>query len=180
MNHRNKNNSYKNNNYKNNNYRNSSYKNSSDRNSSYWNVIDNYNENRIPVLIQAFYGNRTVTFINPDHFDGIMLGYLNHELFEKSLDHHNEKIDRTIVRLPGTDNLVLVYNKYQEEKDLNSLQEFIQELRRTESRYNPTAVIPELGLVLYSRCIVCRMNENGELSGIEAGDPEKAMKYLAQ
>ena len=147
---------------------------------SYNSILAKYNENKIPVLIQAFYGNRTVTFINPDHFDGIMLGYLNHELFEKSRAHHNEKIDRTIVRLPGTENLVLVYNKYQEEEALNSLQEFIQELRMTDSRYNPTAVIPELGLVLYSRCIVCRMNENGELSGIEAGDTEKAVKYLAQ
>ncbi len=175
MKNRNKNNNCKNNSYKNNSYKDNGYK-----NNCYENVIDKYNENKIPVLIQAFYGNRTVTFINPDHFDGIMLGYLNHELFEKSRAHHNEKIDRTIVRLPGTENLVLVYNKYQEEEALNSLQEFIQELRRTESRYNPTAVIPELGLVLYSRCIVCRMNENGELSGIEAGDTEKAVKYLAQ
>ena len=131
---------------------------------SYNSILAKYNENKIPVLIQGFY----------------MLGYLNHELFEKSRAHHNEKIDRTIVRLPGTENLVLVYNKYQEEEALNSLQEFIQELRMTDSRYNPTAVIPELGLVLYSRCIVCRMNENGELSGIEAGDTEKAVKYLAQ
>lgn len=121
-----------------------------------------------------------MTLVAPEHFDEYMLGWLNHELFTEYYNKGREKIHRTIVRLPGTENLVLVYNKYQEEEALNSLQEFIQELRRTDSRYNPTAVIPELGLVLYSRCIVCRMNENGELSGIEAGDTEKAVKYLAQ
>lgn len=147
---------------------------------SYNSILAKYNENKIPVLIQGFYGNRTVTLVAPEHFDEYMLGWLNHELFTEYYNKGREKIDRTIVRLPGTENLVLVYNKYQEEEALNSLQEFIQELRRTESRYNPTAVIPELGLVLYSRCIVCRMNENGELSGIEAGDTEKAVKYLAQ
>ena len=147
---------------------------------SYNSILAKYNENKIPVLIQGFYGNRTVTLVAPEHFDEYMLGCLDHELFMKSYNKGREKIDRTIVRLPGTENLVLVYNKYQEEEALNSLQEFIQELRRTDSRYNPTAVIPELGLVLYSRCIVCRMNENGELSGIEAGDTEKAVKYLAQ
>ena len=147
---------------------------------SYNSILAKYNENKIPVLIQGFYGNRTVTLVAPEHFDEYMLGCLDHELFMKSYNKGTVKVDRTIVRLPGTENLVLVYNKYQEEEALNSLQEFIQELRRTDSRYNPTAVIPELGLVLYSRCIVCRMNENGELSGIEAGDTEKAVKYLAQ
>ena len=147
---------------------------------SYNSILAKYNENKIPVLIQGFYGNRTVTLVAPEHFDEYMLGWLAHELFMESYNKGREKIDRTIVRLPGTENLVLVYNKYQEEEALNSLQKFIQELRMTDSRYNPTAVIPELGLVLYSRCIVCRMNENGELSGIEAGDTEKAVKYLAQ
>ena len=154
--------------------------NKSNKINSYNSILAKYNENKIPVLIQGFYGNRTVTLVAPEHFDEYMLGWLNHELFMESYNKGREQIDRTIVRLPSTENLVLVYNKYQEEEALNSLQEFIQELRRTDSRYNPTAVIPELGLVLYSRCIVCRMNENGELSGIEAGDTEKAVKYLAQ
>ena len=65
------------------------------------------------ILIQHFYGNRTVTFISPDDFDAIMLGHLDTKLFEKTRDR--EKIDRTIIKIPDTENLVLVYNKYQEE-----------------------------------------------------------------
>ena len=34
------------------------------------------------ILIQHFYGNRTVTFISPDDFDAIMLGKLDTKLFD--------------------------------------------------------------------------------------------------
>ena len=128
------------------------------------------------ILIQHFYGNRTVTFISPDDFDAIMLGKLDTKIFEKT--RAREKIDRTIIRIPDTENLVLVYNKYQEEECLNKLQQFIQDINKCKHRFNPSAVIPEKGIVLYSRCIACRINEDGTLVSLEQEDCPKVVKYL--
>ena len=131
---------------------------------------------QIAILIQQFYGNRTVTFINPDEFDAIMLGCLDKKLFEER--HDREKIDRTVIRVPDTDNVVLVYNKYQEEERLKELQHFIQEVYKNRDRFNPSAVIPEMGIVLYSRCIACRINEAGALISLEKEDYPKVVQYL--
>lgn len=128
------------------------------------------------ILIQHFYGNRTVTFISPDDIDAIMLGNLDTKLFEKT--RNREKIDRTIIRIPDTENLVLVYNKYQEEECLKKLQQFIQDINKCKHRFNPSAVIPEMGIVLYSRCIVCRIDEDGALVSLEQEDCPKVVKYL--
>lgn len=62
------------------------------------------------ILAQAFYGNRTMTEIRPENMDRFILGYLDSSL------EICEPIDRTVVRIPGSDNLVLVYNKYQEDE----------------------------------------------------------------
>ena len=131
---------------------------------------------QIAILIQQFYGNRTVTFINPDEFDAIMLGCLDKKWFEER--HDREKIDRTIIRVPDTDNVVLVYNKYQEEERLKELQHFIQEVYKNRYRFNPSAVIPEMGIVLFSRCIACRINEDGALISLEKEDYTKVVQYL--
>ena len=131
---------------------------------------------QITILIQQFYGNRTVTFINPDEFDAIMLGCLDKKWFEER--HDREKIDRTIIRVPDTENVVLVYNKYQEEERLKELQHFIQEVYKHRDRFNPSAVIPEMGIVLFSRCIACRINEDGALISLEEEDCQKVVKYL--
>ena len=131
---------------------------------------------QITILIQQFYGNRTVTFINPDEFDAIMLGCLDKKWFEER--HDREKIDRTIIRVPDTENVVLVYNKYQEEERLKKLQHYIQEVYKHRDRFNPSAVIPEMGIVLYSRCIACRINEDGALISLEKEDYPKVVQYL--
>ena len=131
---------------------------------------------QITILIQHFYGNRTTTYISPDDFDAIMLGCLDKKLFEER--HDREKIDRTVIRVPDTENVVLVYNKYQEEERLKELQHFIQEVYKNRYRFNPSAVIPEMGIVLFSRCIACRINEDGALISLEKEDYPKVVQYL--
>ena len=135
------------------------------------------NDNKLIIVTQYFYGNQMMTAIDPENFDAFMLGWLNMDLYREMQD--KEKIDRTVIRLPGSENLVLVYNRYKEEDRLRSLQEFIQTVRiNKRDRFNPSAVIPELGIVLYSRCIACRMGEDGELLSLKEGDYEKVCKYL--
>lgn len=124
---------------------------------------------RLTILVQAFYGNRTVTTINKEEFDSFMLGSTVGKI-------RNRKVDRTIIKVPNTDNLVIVYNKYEEEKALLDKEEYFK-----EDGYvlKPLAFIPELDLEIYSRCIVCRMNEDGEFENLEPEDMEKVLKYLA-
>lgn len=136
-------------------------------------------EKKMAIIAQGLYGNRMMTFIDPEHFDALMLGYLDMGAYESMRDE--EKIDRTIIRVPDTENLVLVYNRFREEKRLRSLQEFIQTVRINKfDRFNPSAVIPEMGIVLYSRCIACRITEEGELVSVEQGDYEIVCRYLTQ
>ena len=123
------------------------------------------------VIAQAFYGNRTLTETCEENMDRFILGYLDSSM---PIEY---KIDRTIVHLPCAENLVLVYNKYQEEREIERKDRLLKE---KNIRLKPLAVIPELDLTLYSCCIVCRMNENGEFESLEGEDCSLFMNYLAK
>lgn len=133
------------------------------------------NEKRIIyVLAQALYGNRTIIDTDTEHFDALLLGYLNYDLFDES----NEKIDRTIVHLPNDKRgkVVVVYNKYQEEeKIVNNKRHF------EEGGYvsKPLCSIPELNLEIYSRCFLCRIDDNGDLQSVQPEDIELVENYFA-
>lgn len=125
----------------------------------------------IGIIAQAFYGNRTYTEIRPEEVDAFIHGLLGgpHTPIDTS--------KRTIVRIPGTENLVMIYDADQEEKTVR----WAEDLQGKEGHtMKPLAEIPELGLKLYSRCIVCRMNNDGELESLEGEDSNKFMKYLAR
>lgn len=116
--------------------------------------------NSIRIISQAFYGNRTATEVSKENIDRFILGVLEEGI---SIE---KPIDRTIVKIPNTENLVIVYNKFEEEN------------RSDKSK--PLAIIPEENLEVYSRCIVCRISDDGELESLERGDYEKFVKYLAE
>ena len=124
----------------------------------------------ICIISQPFYGNRTGTEIRRENIDRFILGYQTDD-FDVT-----EPIDRTVIHLPGSDNLVLVYNKYQEEERLK-----IKERALREDNYviKPLATIPDLNLEIYSRCIVCRMNADGVFESLAEGDYETWGRYLA-
>lgn len=124
----------------------------------------------IRIVAQGFYGNRTVTDIYKNEVDNFILGHLDNP------STVTEKIDRTIINVPNADNIVIVYNKYEEEKELNRKEEL---LRDKNYELKPLVVIPEENIILYSRCIVARINEHGELVSLEADDTKKFMEYLA-
>ena len=127
--------------------------------------------NTIRVMAQAFYGNRTETDIKKENLDMFILGYVDNSI---STD---KKIDRTIINVLNTDNIVIIYNKYQEEEELNRKRELLE---KNNYELKPLVIIPEYNIKLYSRSIVCRMNENGELESLQNGDYEKFVKYLAE
>jgi len=131
---------------------------------------DQRTSSTLRIITQAFYGNRTMTEIEPEDMDRFILGYLDSSM------KISEPIDRTVVRIPGTDGLVLVYNKYQEAESLKEKEELLEE-RGYEMK--PLAEVPELGLRLYSRCIALRITEEGEFASVQSGDGAYIMKYLA-
>ena len=69
---------------------------------SYNSILAKYNENKIPVLIQGFYGNRTVTLVAPEHFDEYAKKYA--ELFKKI-----HSVSLAGKGLPSTSSLYLDY-----------------------------------------------------------------------
>jgi len=123
----------------------------------------------ISIITQAFYGNRTGTEIRTDEVDRFILGHLDDFPFD-------DPIDRTIIRLPGSENLVLVYNKFAEQNELARKDEL---LRSENYVLKPLATIPEMNLEVYSRCIVCRIGSDGELESLGEGDFEIWGRYLA-
>ncbi len=129
------------------------------------------NNNILNIVAQAFYGNRTGTDIKRENVDAFILGNM-----DGVIDKH-EKVDRTIVSVPNVDNIVIVYNKYQEEERLQRKEEL---LNNEGYELKPLVVIPESDTEIYSRCIVCRVDENGELNSLQNGDYEKFVKYLAE
>lgn len=127
--------------------------------------------NIINIIAQAYYGNRVATEINKENIDRFILGY------QDSSITITEPIDRTIIHIPNTDGIVIVYNKYKEEQG-RELRD--RAMREANHVMKPLAVIPEENIELYGRCIACRMNANGELVSLQEGDFEKLTEYLAE
>lgn len=127
--------------------------------------------NTINIIAQAFYGNRVATEIDKENIDSFILGYMDGEVpSEKS-------IDRTIIHIPNTDGIVIVYNKHEEERNRK-----LKDRALKEANYvmKPLAVIPEENIELYGRCIACRMNADGELESLKENDFDIIIKYLAE
>ena len=131
----------------------------------------NNTNKKINIVAQAFYGNRVGTEINREDVDRFILGYTDNSI------EVTEKINRTIVRIPNADNIVVIYNKYYEEEELNRKEEL---LRDKNYALKPLVVIEEENIELYSRCIVCRINADGEPDSLQSGDYEKFVNYLAE
>ena len=125
---------------------------------------------RIFVVAQAFYGNRTGTEIRPENMDAFIWGYVD----PKFATHI--KPDRAMIRVPDTDHLVIVYDRNQEKRR----REECARLKKEGHICKPLAFIPEENIELYSRCIVCRINSDGTFASLEKGDGEKFVKYLAE
>ena len=133
--------------------------------------IDETRKDKVFIVAQGFYGNRTGTEIRRQNLDRFILGAQTDDF---SLD---DPIDRTIVHLPGSSNVVLIYNRYKEAERLETKERV---LREENFLIKPLASIPEMGLEIYSRCIACRMAADGEFQSIEDEDLNILGKYLAK
>lgn len=131
------------------------------------------------VVAQQFYGNRTGTQIHRDEVDLFLRGILSPELFPGEVD----TVDRKVVKVPGTENVVIVYDQQQEDEYINvDYPESARRYKEATGKDLPMKVsceIPEIGFKIYTRCIACRVDEEGVLQSLEHEDGLAVMKYLA-
>lgn len=121
----------------------------------------------IGIISQAFYGNRTYTEISRDDVDTFLAGILDPKLIK--YEKYDITKGRTIIPIPGSEELVLVYNQTAEEEALNA-----------SYPKKALAEIPEIGLKIYSRCFVCRISREGALESLKPGDSRQFIEYLAR
>ena len=138
-------------------------------------------KNNISIISQFYYGNRTGTEINRDHIDYFLRGYQG--------DYRPEWIKdvvRKTVLVPGTDNVVIVYDQTQEERYVNVdfpeiyAQDGAKYLDRwgEELKMHVSCEIPEIGFKIHTRCFACRMDQNGVFQSLEDADVEKFIHYF--
>ena len=134
------------------------------------------------IIAQQFYGNKTATEIERENINSFLKGTLSPELFPDE----DKTVDRKIVKVPGTDNIVIVYDRNQEEEYVSAIfpeqyAEFGKEYKEDtgrELKMHVSCEIPEIGFKIHTRCFACRIDEHGELQSLENSDSEKFIGYF--
>lgn len=134
--------------------------------------------NRIDIVAQGFYGNRTGTAIVRDEVKYFIRGYISEDLYD---DEAIANVNLQYVPTPGNKDIVIVYDQYQEDEYVNV--EFPKRYERDNEKYRElwgedmemyvTCMIPELNLTLHTRCFACRIDENGVLQSLQDGDSKR-------
>lgn len=141
-------------------------------------------EGTIHVMAQQFYGNRTGTTVERERVDHFLRGHLS-DIFGS--EDVKDVVLKT-VRVPGSDNIVIVYDQTQEDEYVNV--EFPEIYAMDGASYKEhwgeeltmhvSCEIPEISFKIHTRCIACRMDENGVLQSLEESDPEKFIHYFPE
>lgn len=139
-------------------------------------------DDSIFIIAQQFYGNRTGTEIRRDSINFFLKGILSPILFPGD----DKTVERKMVTVPNTDNIVIVYDQNQEDEYVNV--EFPEMYKRHAAEYKEhtgreftmqvSCRIPELDFEIHTRCFACRIDENGELQSLESGDGKMLIEYF--
>ena len=142
----------------------------------------NISNDSIKIIAQGFYGNRTATEIKRKDINFFLKGILSPEIFP----NEDKKVDRKMVRVPNTDNIVIVYDQNEENECINEA--FPKAYERNAVKYKErtgkdftmyvTCKIPEINFKIHTRCFACRIGEDGELYSLENGDSAKFIEYF--
>lgn len=131
-------------------------------------------KNLITVLAQSFYGNRVIVELEEQEIDDFIhrgaIGPL-----PTGDKYPSYKHDRTIVEVPGAENIVIMYNKYDEDEERERIKKYDD-----GSEVMPSAYFPEYDLKVYSRCIACRIDDDGNICSINEDDIALLESYLAK
>ena len=141
----------------------------------------NKNDN-IYIIAQQFYGNRTATEISRENIDFFLKGILSPEFFPGE----DKTANRKVIKVPGTDNIAIVYDQNQEDEYVNiefpeqykELAEEYKEHTGREFKMQVSCKISEIDFEIHTRCFACRIDKTGELQSLEDGDAEKFINYF--
>ena len=127
-------------------------------------------KNEILVLALEYHERGYGRWIDRERIYGFILGCVH-------CTHDKNLIDRTVVPLPFSDNLILIYNK-----NLEDSQKELNEEARAVLNYiaKPQVVISELNLEIYSRSIICRRGADGQLVSLRGEDFDLCEKHLGK
>lgn len=131
--------------------------------------------NNIFIISQLYYGNCIGTEISRDWIDHFLRGEMSRELFGPK---DVADVVRKVVRIPDTENIVIVYDQTQEDRYVN--EEFPETYEREGAKYlehtgkelkmKVTCEIPEIGFKIHTRCFACRIDMDGNLQSLERND----------
>lgn len=131
----------------------------------------------ISIVSQQFYGNRTRTEIKREDVDSFITSKLPGE---------DKTVDLKIIKVPHTENIVIVYDQNQEDEYVNII--FPEQCARDGKEYKKhtgremkmhvSCEIPEIGFKIHTRCFACRIDGNGELQSLEKGDAKMFIDYF--
>lgn len=146
-------------------------------------MTTNKTKNSIFVISQHFYGNRTGTSVDRDRVGYFLRGHLSNEIY----DHEDvQDVVCKTVSVPGTENIVIVYDQTQEDRYVNVefpeiyAEEGAYYLERwgEELKMHVSCEIPEIGFKIHTRCFACRMDEAGVLQSLEQDDYKAFVHYF--
>jgi len=146
-------------------------------------TITETKNNCIFIISQYFYGNRTGTEIDRNEVDYFLRGEISREYFRPE---DIQDVDRKFVRVPGSENIVIVYDQTQEDTYVNV--EFPEIYARDGADYlerwgeelkmHVSCEIPEIGFKLHTRCFACRMDDNEVLQSLEKDDYKQFIHFF--
>lgn len=146
-------------------------------------MTTNTTNNSIFIISQFFYGNRTGTEVERDWVDHFLRGHISREHYSP-IDVQN--VVRKTVRVPGSENIVIVYDQTQEDRYVNVefpeiyAEDGAEYLARwgEELKMHVSCEIPEIDFKIHTRCFACRMDENGVLQSLERDDYKQFIHFF--
>ncbi len=146
-------------------------------------MTTNTTNNSIFIISQFFYGNRTGTEVERDWVDHFLRGHISREHYSP-IDVQN--VVRKTVRVPGSENIVIVYDQTQEDRYVNVefpeiyAEDGAEYLARwgEELKMHVSCEIPKIDFKIHTRCFACRMDENGVLQSLEGDDYKQFIHYF--
>lgn len=136
---------------------------------------------KIFIISQHFYGNRTGTEISRNDIDYFIRGHLGDYRPEDIAD-----VDRKVIKVPGSDGIVIVYDQTQEDRYVNV--DFPAIYKKDGAKYlerwgeelkmHISCEIPELNFKIYTRCIACRVDKYGTYQSLEDGDSKQFIHFF--
>lgn len=120
--------------------------------------VEKINDYTIDVLTCGFYGNGTGTSIRVSRMDEFILGYLG------NVSANDDLSGKVMFRLPESKDIVVIYNE-------------LREAENAKNGIKETFKHPEL--TLHCCCVICTIDENGELHDLTKDCFDKVKKYIA-